>query len=429
MQSSVRKQDSHQTTISPHGGTLVDRRLPGEVREAVLEQARSLPRIQLDALRLSDLELIATGAASPLTGFMTEKDYRSVVNDLHLADGQVWTLPIVLPVTHEVAAELYVGQSAALCEGERTLAIIEIADKYEYDKELEAREVYQTTDTAHPGVARLYAQGDVLLGGEVWVLNLPSAAGSEFVSHRHTAQQTRQLFAERGGHRVVGFQTRNPIHRAHEYIQKTALEIVDGLLLHPLVGETKPDDIPAAVRMASYEVLLESYYPENRTLLGVFPAAMRYAGPREAVFHALLRKNYGCTHFIVGRDHAGVGNYYDTYAAQHIFDEFPPEAIGIIPLFFEHTFYCRKCQSIVSAKTCAHSSDEHLSLSGTQVRRMLENGQPLPVEFTRPKVSSVLIDGLQHHKHDNSRQRNRRALDLPKRRPERLHSESIQGTT
>jgi sulfate adenylyltransferase len=240
MQSSVRKQDSQQATIAPHGGTLVDRRLPGEVPAAVLEQARSLPRIQLDALRLSDLELIATGAASPLTGFMTEKDYRYVVNDMHLVGGQVWTLPIVLPVTHEVAAELHVGQSAALCEGERTLAIIEITDKYEYDKEHEAREVYQTTDQEHPGVARLYAQCDVLLGGEVWVLNLPSAAVSEFVAHRHTPQQTRQLFVERDWRRVVGFQTRNPIHRAHEYIQKTALEIADGLLLHPLVGETKP---------------------------------------------------------------------------------------------------------------------------------------------------------------------------------------------
>ena len=394
---------NHRSTIAPHGGALIKRQLRGEIGEAVREQARQLPRIQLDPLRLSDLELLAAGALSPLTGFMTERDYRHVVKDMHLADGQVWTLPIVLPVAREVADGLKEGQSVALCEAERVLAVMEVAEKFEYDRAVESHEVYRTTDTAHPGVAQLYAQGEVLLGGEVWVLDSPTAAKNEFISFRYTPSQTRKLFADRGWRRVVGFQTRNPIHRAHEYIQKTALENMDGLFLHPLVGETKADDIPADVRMASYEVLLKSYYPADRTLLGVFPAAMRYAGPREAVFHALVRKNYGCTHFIVGRDHAGVGSYYGTYDAQRIFDQFPAESIGIVPLLFEHTFYCQRCHGIVSAKTCGHPLDDHISLSGTQVRRLLEQGQALPVEFTRPEVSAVLIEGLRNRKNSHWR--------------------------
>ncbi len=388
---------NHQPTISPHGGALVDRRLRGELREAAYEKAKRLPRIQLDPMRLADLELIAIGAQSPLTGFMAQNDYLQVVKNMHLACGLPWTIPIVLPVTRECADKLKEGQSVALSEGKRILALMEIAEKFEYDKEQEALQVYKTTEAAHPGVARLYAQGDVLLGGEVWVIDLPSAAASEFAEFRLTPQQTRQKFAERGWRRVVGFQTRNPIHRAHEYIQKIALEVVDGLLVHPLVGETKADDIPADVRMMSYQVLLESYYPSERVLLSVFPAAMRYAGPREAVFHAIVRKNYGCTHFIVGRDHAGVGNYYGPYDAQRIFNEFSQEAIGIIPLFFDHTYYCHKCQGIVSAKTCGHDSNEHINLSGTQVRRFLEQGMPLPVEFMRPEVSAVLIEGLRNH--------------------------------
>ena len=381
-------------TIPPHGGTLINRVLQITVRADALARAATLQKIALPPVNLADLELLGAGVVSPLTGFMGRADYTRVVNEMHLASGLVWSIPVTLAVTTEQAASIKEGQQVALCEGERVLALMTVTEKYAYDKQTEAREVYRTTEEAHPGVARVYRQGDVLLGGDIDLIDWPSAKQNEFPERRYTPAQTRAMFAERGWRRVVGFQTRNPIHRAHEYIQKTALEIVDGLFINPLVGETKSDDIPADVRMASYDVLLRSYYPADRVVLGVFPAAMRYAGPREAIFHAMCRKNYGCTHFIVGRDHAGVGKYYGTYDAQRIFDEFSAEEIGITPLYFENTFHCRKCGGIVSAKTCPHGAEDRLSLSGTQVRQMLEQGQPLPIEFTRPEVSQVLIEGL-----------------------------------
>jgi sulfate adenylyltransferase len=387
--------------IRPHGGVLMDRVLRGEMREAVRERAQQMTRVPLDQMGLSDVELIANGALSPLTGFMGQADYDRCVEEMRLTSGVVWSVPVTMAVEQDLADQIQEGQEIALCEGDRVLAVMEVAEKYPYDREVkerEAREVYRTTEEAHPGVARIYRRGEVLLGGDIWLVDWPSAANTEFPELRHTPAQTRRMFARRGWRSVVGFQTRNPIHRAHEYIQKTALEIVDGLFLHPLVGETKKDDIPADVRIASYQAILRDYYPAERVLLGVFPAAMRYAGPREAIFHSICRKNYGCTHFIVGRDHAGVGKYYGTYDAQNIFDQFPPEDIGIVPLRFEHAFYCKKCGMVVSAKTCPHGREDWVFLSGTQVRAMLERGEMLPEEFTRPEVARVLLEGVQRNR-------------------------------
>src|SRR5258706_11307808 len=324
-------------TIAAHGGALIDRFIPEDQRQAELARAKTLPSLTLSRRQIRYLELIAIGAASPLTGFMNMEDYFSVVRTMHLADGLPWSIPVTLAVDAGQAAAFNEGDEIALADDlGSTLAILPLSDKYTYDKAEEAEKVYRTTDEAHPGVAAVYSQGDTLLGGDVSVIGLPPH--DDFPSYYLTPTQTRAAFAERGWKTVVGFQTRNPVHRAHEYIQKCALEIVDGLLLHPLVGETKSDDIPADVRMKCYDVLLKSYYPLDRTLLSVNPAAMRYAGPREAIFHAIIRKNYGCTHFIVGRDHAGVGTYYGTYDAQKIFTEFDPAALGIISLNFRHSF-------------------------------------------------------------------------------------------
>jgi sulfate adenylyltransferase len=379
--------------INPHGGELINRVLSGEERDQATARAKTLTGLQLESLvNLSDLELLATGAFSPLTGFMVKQDYDRVVEEMHLYSGLIWSIPVTLAVAEDEAANISEGQDITLWQGDMPVAIMTVAEKYQRDAAKEAREVYRTEEDTHPGVARLYRHGNTLLGGDIWLLNWPQPR--EFAEFRHTPAQTRRMFARRGWRRIVGFQTRNPIHRAHEYIQKTALEITDGLFLHPLVGETKADDIPADVRMRSYEAILRDYYPADRVLLGVFPAAMRYAGPREAVFHGLARKNYGCTHFIVGRDHAGVGEYYGTYDAQLIFDEFDPEEIGITPLFFDYTFYCRKCGAVVSAKTCPHDKENWIYLSGTQVRQMLERGEMLPAEFTRPEVSKILMDGI-----------------------------------
>ncbi len=378
----------------PHGGMLVINQAE-EAEEAELrDQARSFPQLVVGARTRADLEMLAVGAYSPLNGFMHQADYLRVVKEMHLSSGLPWSIPITLATSSEQAATLKLGSNLALVDEQGTVqAVMRLEERYGYDKAQEARQVYRTTEQAHPGVKALYEQGEVLLAGPVRVLALPSQT---FAQYRLTPTQSRQMFAQRGWKRVVGFQTRNPVHRAHEYIQKCAMETVDGLFLHPLVGETKGDDIPAAVRMRCYEVLLEQYYPAQRVLLGVLPAAMRYAGPREAIFHALLRKNYGCTHFIVGRDHAGVGNYYGSYDAQHIFAEFEADSLGITPMFFDHTFFCRICDAMASSKTCPHDSEQHVTLSGTKVRQMLQAGEIPPREFSRPEVARVLIEAMRH---------------------------------
>ncbi len=378
--------------IAPHGGALITN-MSGESERATLqERAGSLPQLEVGSRQLADLEMLAIGAYSPLRGFMTKADYLGSVNDMHLANGLPWSIPITLATSTEQAANLKEGSEIALVNVRGTLqAIMTIEEKFGYDKHHEARTVYRTTDEAHPGVKVVHEQGDVLLGGPVRIVALQSQA---FARYRLTPSEARQAFAERGWKRVVGFQTRNPVHRAHEYIQKCALETVDGLFLHPLVGDTKGDDIPADVRVHCYEVLLQHYYPTDRVILGVLPAAMRYAGPREAIFHAVMRKNYGCSHFIVGRDHAGVGSYYGTYDAHHIFAEFDSAKLGIIPMFFDHTFYCRACDAMASSKTCPHSSEQHVTLSGTRVRQMLQAGEIPPREFSRPEVAQVLIEAM-----------------------------------
>jgi sulfate adenylyltransferase len=380
-------------TISAHGGTLVDRELTGIDRETMLERVGAMPRIELRPREVSDFEMIANGAFSPLEGFMREEDYIAVRGNMHLASGLPWTIPVTLSVSDEMAGGVKEGSDIALYEGgDHLLGVLHLEEKFRYDKQREAERVYLTTDMVHPGVRALNEQGEWLLGGPISLLNRPR--NPAFAPFRLDPRQTRDAFKKKGWHRVVAFQTRNPIHRAHEYIIKCALETVDGLLLHPLVGETKSDDIPADVRMRCYEAMLEHYFPRTRTLLAVNPAAMRYAGPREAVFHALIRKNYGCTHFIVGRDHAGVGNYYGTYDAHYIFNEFDQETLGVTPMFFDHSFYCRRCDAMASNKTCPHDSSEHVTLSGTKVREMLSKGDVPPAEFSRPEVARILIEAM-----------------------------------
>ncbi len=383
----------HLDNIPPHGGILINRIATLEQRQDFLDKANSLPRLQLSDRALSDVQMIAIGAYSPLTGFMEEADYKSVVKNMRLANGLPWAVPVTLPVSEEIGNSLEEGTMIRLDspQGE-FIGILQLTQKYRYNKEEEAINVYRTDDLKHPGVAVLDQQGPTNLAGPIWLLErLPHA---DFPKYQIDPAKSRILFKEKGWKTIVGFQTRNPIHRAHEYIQKCAMEVVDGLFLHPLVGATKDDDIPADVRMRCYEILIDKYYPTERVILAINPAAMRYAGPREAIFHAIIRKNYGCTHFIVGRDHAGVGNYYGTYDAQYIFEEFEPGELGIIPMMFEHAFYCSLTGQMATTKTSPSKPEQRVHLSGTKVREMLRNGQLPPPEFSRPEVAAELAKAM-----------------------------------
>jgi sulfate adenylyltransferase len=376
--------------IDPHGGELVDLLVAAGERDELAQRAAGLATVTLSTRQAADLELLAVGGFSPLRGFQGSDDWRAVVEEMRLADGLPWSIPVTLASDVDATE----GDTVALSSPDGTLlGVLDVEEVFERDTEREAEQVYRTTDDEHPGVAALRAEGNRCLAGPVRALALPEHP-SQFEPYILPPAASRAAFRERGWKTVVGFQTRNPIHRAHEYITKAALECVDGLFIHPLVGETKSDDIPPDVRMRCYEALIAGYYQRDHVMLAINPAAMRYAGPREAIFHALIRKNYGCTHFIVGRDHAGVGNYYGTFDAQQIFDELDPEKLGIEPLMFDHAFYCKITKGMATGKTSPAGPEDRIFLSGTKVREMLRSGERPPEEFTRPEVADILIEAM-----------------------------------
>jgi sulfate adenylyltransferase len=370
---------------SPHGGQLVERRLGAE--QAAALAASRLPSLSLTPAEAADLRALATGAYSPLTGFMGAKEHQSVLEWMRLPEGLLWPIPVCLGVPEELRIDG--GQLLLRGPDGGLLGVVEVTEVFQRDRVAEAELVYGTADPAHPGVARVLGAPLLAVAGPIQAVvePLPGPVGARAL----TPTQTRAAFAERGWQTVAGFQTRNPVHRAHEYLMKCALQLVDGLLLHPLVGPTKEGDVPAEVRLRAYDAVLR-YFPPERVLLAALVAPMRYAGPREAVLHALVRKNYGCTHFIVGRDHAGVGGYYGTFQAQELLASLAEEDLGITPLCYEKVFYCRRCLELATRKTCPHAEEEHVILSGTQVRMMLAAGQLPPVEFSRPEVARLLVD-------------------------------------
>lgn len=376
--------------VPPHGGELISLLVTGKERNSALEWSRDLLRVSLNSLERSDLVMLGIGAFSPLRGFMKEDDYTSVVGKMRLHNGVLWPIPVTLSVDSSLGSDISEGMDIALYNPERNeiAGLMKVEEKYLVDRGMEAEKVFGTRDMEHPGVAKIFSKGNTCLGGPVSVLS----EGRYPLDYPEYARplETRKIFLEKGWERIVALQTRNPMHRSHEYLARIALEVSDGLFIHPIVGKLKKGDIPAEVRMECYRVLLDKYLPKDRIVLKVYPMEMRYGGPREAVLHAIIRQNFGCTDLIIGRDHAGVGNYYGPFDAQEIFDQFVPDDLFIRPLKIDWTFWCNKCQCMASLKTCPHTEADRLLISGTQLRKMLSGGEEPPPQFSRPEVIQIL---------------------------------------
>jgi len=370
----------------PHGGKLVDRTLDGRIRDILIQEAWEMSRVNVGADLAKDIENIAVGVFSPLEGFMVYEDYISVLKSMRLANELPWTIPIVLDVNSR-DIDFKEGDDIAIFYMDKPLAIMRVEEIYSYDKEQYAQNVYKTLDREHPGVRRVYGMGDKLIGGRIDLLEFPE---TKFSQYKLYPKETHFLFDARGWKTIVGFQTRNVPHIGHEYIQKTALTFFDGLFINPLIGKKKKGDFTDDAILGAYKVLLSKYFPKDNTVLAILETWMRYAGPREAIFHAILRKNYGCTHFIVGRDHAGVGNYYGPYEAHDIFHEFPD--LGITPLFFKTFYYCNICENIVNDRICPHPKTEHLYFSGTMIRELFVRGELPSEKIMRREVAEYLMN-------------------------------------
>jgi len=377
--------------VPPHGGKLNPLLVNEKDKKEIFNEAKTLHQVRLSSKEVSDLIMMAMGAFSPLSGFMVKADYQKVVSEMRLEKGLLWPIPINLAVSSEEANKIKEGQKVALLnpDNDDILAIMLVEEKYNYDKKVEARQVFRTDDENHPGVRNIYQQGEVYLGGPVKVFT-EGDYPERFTEFARPAE-IRAIFSEKGWKTVAAFQTRNPLHRSHEYLTKIALEVCDGLFIHPIVGKLKSGDIPAEVRMECYQALLNNYYPKDRVVLKVYPMEMRYGGPRETILHAIIRQNFGCSHLIVGRDHAGVGSYYGALDAQRIFNELKPEDLYLQPLKLDATFWCHKCESMASLKTCPHPDEDHLMISGTKLREMLTNGERPPEEFSRKEVADILV--------------------------------------
>ncbi len=385
--------------VSPHGGAaLVPLLIPEAERAEELKRAATLKAVPMSSRETSDLAMLAMGASTPLPGFMGHDDWRGACVGMKLGNGVFWPVPITLSCGKDVADGIRTGEEVALVDGDsgRIMAVMEVAEKYTIDKKLECERVFQTTDPEHPGVAKVMSQGEVNLAGPVRALD-EGIYSQTFKDLYLRPAETRALFAERGWSRIAAFQTRNPMHRSHEYLVKVAIEVCDGVLIHQVLGKLKPGDIPAEVRVKAIDVLVENYFVPGTVIQAGYPIEMRYAGPREALLHAVFRQNFGCSHLVVGRDHAGVGSYYGPFDAHHIFDDLDAGSLEIKPLKMDITFYCDFCRGVATNRTCPHGDEHRLTISGTRLRAMFANHEPISPDFSRPEVLEVLqahYDGL-----------------------------------